>query len=156
MAFKVNALVEPHYPIRRKLLSNTAKKILELMDVKGDVTVDISVIGDRKMRSLNRDFRGKDKTTDVLSFSFELQADSKEKFINPPDPKYLNLGDVIISYPELLNRAAKENMLVDDMAALLVTHGILHLLGYDHEVPAEAVVMEALEDQILPQLKVTS
>lgn len=156
MAFQVNALVEPHYPIRRKLLSNTAKKVLELMDVKGDVTVDISIIGDRKMRTLNRDFRGKDKTTDVLSFSFELEGKDKEKFVNPPDPKFLNLGDVIISYPELLRRAAGENMLVDDMAALLVTHGLLHLLGYDHEVPAEAVVMESLEDQILPQLKISA
>lgn len=153
MAFLVNATIEPHYPIKRSQLTKAAKKALEKMDVKGDVCVDVSVIGDRKMRALNKEFRGIDKATDVLSFSFELEGKNKAKFVNPPDTNYLNLGDVIISYPQLLERAAKENMLVDDMANLLVVHGILHLLGYDHEIPVEAFSMEKLEDQILEQLK---
>ncbi len=153
MAFLVNAVVEPHYSLSRKLLKATATKTLELMDVKGDVRLDISVIGDRKMRALNKEFRGQDKSTDVLSFSFELTDKKNSKFVNPPGSNYLNLGDVIISYPQLLEKAAKQNMLVDEMANLLVVHGIMHLLGYDHEVPAEATVMEKLEDQILEQLK---
>lgn len=153
MAFKINAQVEPHYPISRNQLTKAAKTTLEKMDVKGDICVDISVIGDRKMKALNKEFRGQDKTTDVLSFSFELEGKDKDKFVNPPDPKYLNLGDVIISYPELLRRAARENTLVDEMLNLLVTHGTLHLLGYDHEIPSEASVMEKLEDQILSQIK---
>lgn len=153
MAFLINAAVEPHYPLKRSQLKKAAIVALEAADVKGDIRVDISVIGDRKMRSLNREFRNVDKPTDVLSFSFEV-ADSKVKeFVNPPDPKYLNLGDVIISYPQLLSRAAKENMLVDDMTNLLVAHGILHLLGYDHEKTQDALVMEKIEDQILQQLK---
>lgn len=153
MAFLVNAVVEPHYPLSRKLLKKAATKTLELMDVKGDVSLDISIIGDRKMRNLNKEFRGKDTSTDVLSFSFELNDKKAAKFVNPPNSNYLNLGDVIISYPQLLEKAAKQNMLVDDMANLLVVHGIMHLLGYDHEKPAEATVMEKLEDQILEQLK---
>jgi len=153
MAFLINAMVEPHYPLKRSQLKKAASAALEIADVKGDVRVDVSVIGDRKMRELNREFRGLDKSTDVLSFSFEVSDSKTKKFVNPPDPKYLNLGDVIISYPQLLERAAKENMLVDEMANLLVTHGILHLLGYDHEKPQEALVMEKLEDQILEQLK---
>lgn len=152
MAFKILPSIEPHYPIHRSELTKAAKTTLEMMNVKGDVRVDISVIGDRKMRSLNREFRGQDKTTDVLSFSFELEGKDKSKFVNPPEATYLNLGDVIISYPQLLERAAKENMLVNEMLNLLVVHGILHLLGYDHEIPAEAASMERLEDQILEQL----
>lgn len=152
MAFLINATVEPHYPLKRSQLKKAATLALEVADVKGDVRVDVSVIGDRKMRELNRDFRGIDKSTDVLSFSFEVSDSKSKKFVNPPDPKYLNLGDVIISYPQLLERAAKENMLVDDMTNLLVIHGILHLLGFDHEKPQEAVVMEKLEDQILQTL----
>lgn len=154
MAFFVNAVVEPHYPLSRKLLKRASIKTLELMDVKGPARIDISVIGDRKMRSLNKEFRGKDSSTDVLSFSYELADKKNGKFVNPPDSSYLNLGDVIISYPQLLEKAAKQNMLVDDMANLLVVHGILHLLGYDHEIPAEANMMEKLEDQILEQLKI--
>ncbi len=153
MAFRVNARIEPHYPLSRKILKAAATKTLELMEVKGDTSVDISVVGDRKMRSLNKEFRGKDSSTDVLAFSFELAGGKEGKFVNPPDPNLLNLGDVIISYPQLLEKAAKQNMLVDDMAELLVVHGILHLLGYDHEKPADIVVMEKLEDQILDQLK---
>lgn len=153
MAFLINAAVEPHYPLKRSQLKKAAIAALEAADVKGDVGVDISVIGDRKMRSLNHEFRNIDKPTDVLSFSFEVADSRIKKFINLPDPKYLNLGDVIISYPQLLERAAKEDMLVDDMTNLLVIHGILHLLGYDHEIPQDALVMEKLEDQILQQLK---
>lgn len=153
MAFLINATVEPHYPLKRSQLKKAAIVALETADVKGDVRVDVSVIGDRKMRFLNREFRNIDKSTDVLSFSFEV-ADSKTKeFVSPPDPKYLNLGDVIISYPQLLKRAAKENMLVDDMTNLLVVHGILHLLGYDHEKTQDALIMEKIEDQILQQMK---
>lgn len=152
MAFKINATIEPHYPLKRSQLSKAAKITLQKMDVQGDVVIDISVIGDRKMRALNREFRGIDKTTDVLSFSFELSAKTQGKFVNPPNTNYLNLGDVIISYPQLLSRAAKENMLVDEMTNLLVVHGILHLLGYDHEIPAEALAMEKLEDQILIEI----
>ena len=152
MAFLINATVEPHYPLKRSQLKKAAAVALEVADVKGDVRVDINVIGDRKMRELNREFRGIDKSTDVLSFSFEVADSKTKKFVNTPDPKYLNLGDVIISYPQLLSRAAKENMLVDDMTNLLVIHGILHLLGFDHEKPQEAVVMEKLEDQILQTL----
>ena len=153
MAFLINAAVEPHYPLKRSQLKKAAIAALEAADVKGDVGVDISVIGDRKMRSLNREFRNIDKPTDVLSFSFEVADSRIKKFINLQDPKYLNLGDVIISYPQLLSRAAKEDMLVDDMTNLLVIHGILHLLGYDHEIPQDALAMEKIEDQILQQLK---
>ncbi len=117
MAFFVNATIEPHYPIRRSQITKAAKATLALIDPKGDVQVDISVIGDRKMRILNRDYRGMDKTTDVLSFSFEeaKQLPENSKFVNPPVSEALNLGDVIISYPQLLERAAKEDMLVDNM-----------------------------------------
>lgn len=149
MAFKINAMIEPHYPIRRSQLIKAAKATLEKAEVKGDVSVDISVIGDRKMRQLNNEFRGQDKATDVLAFPFEVTK--SKTFVNPP-ASYLRLGDVIISYPQLLERAAKENMLVDEMTNLLVIHGILHLLGYDHETSSDAFVMEKLEDQILPTI----
>jgi len=149
MAFLINATVEPHYPLKRSQLKKAAIATLEAVDIKSDTRVDISVIGNRKMRQLNREFRNKDESTDVLAFPFEITGDKSKKFITPSDPKYLNLGDVIISYPKLLERAAKENMLVDEMANLLVVHGILHLLGYDHEKPHDALVMEKLEDQIL-------
>lgn len=149
-AFKINAKIEPHYPLKRSQLIRAATVALETAGVKGKASVDISVIGDRKMRELNKKYRGTDKTTDVLSFSFELEK--KEGFVNPPNSDSLNLGDILISYPQLLEKAVKENRLVDEMTSLLVVHGILHLLGYDHEKPADAFVMEKMEDQILLEI----
>jgi probable rRNA maturation factor len=151
--YKVNVFVEPHYPLRRAQLSRACMKTLEKMKVKGKVEIAISVIGDRKMRKMNKDFRNIDSPTDVLAFPYTL-ADSRPKdFVNPPTQKYLNFGEILISYPQLLSRSAKESVLVDDMANILVVHGVLHLLGYDHEKPDEAAKMETLEDSILPELK---
>ncbi len=137
----------------RAQLSRACIKALEAMKVKGKVQVAISVVGDRKMKKMNRDFRKIDSTTDILAFPYTLENSRPKEFITPPTQKYLNLGELLISYPQLLSRAAKEDMLVDDMANLLVVHGVLHLLGHDHEKVEEAVEMEKLEDQILRQLK---
>ena len=69
MSYKVSAYVEPHYPIKKSVLINAAAAVLDSEKVKGKVTFAISVIGDRKMRQLNKKYRNLDKTTDVLSFS---------------------------------------------------------------------------------------
>lgn len=151
--YKVNVFVEPHYPLKRAQLSRACIRALEYMKVKGDVEAAISVIGDRKMRKMNREFRGIDKPTDVLAFPYTLQDSHLKDFVTPPTQKYLNLGELLISYPQLLDRAAKENTLVDEMADLLVVHGVLHLLGLDHQKPEEAAEMEKQENQILSSLK---
>jgi len=153
MAYKINTSVEPHYPLKRSVLVAAAQATLEAARVKGKVELAISVIGDRKMRELNREYRGIAQPTDVLSFPYSLQTGKPKEFVTPPS-KYLNFGDVIISYPQLLERAAKEDTLVDDMARQLVVHGVLHLLGYDHEKPQDAQVMESLEDQIVSSARV--
>ncbi len=151
--YKVNVFVEPHYPLKRAQLSRACIRALEKMKVKGKVEVAISIIGDRKMRKMNRDFRGIDKPTDVLAFPYVLDDSRPKDFVTPPDQKFLNLGEILISYPQLLDRSAKESMLVDEMADLLVVHGLLHLLGLDHEKPEEANAMEKQEDEILASLK---
>src|SRR4030042_3790819 len=148
MSYKITTYVEPHYPLKKPLLISAAESALSVADVKRKVEATISVIGDRKMRQLNREYRSIDAPTDVLAFSYTLDTGRPREFITPPS-KYLNLGDVVISYPQLLDRAAKENTMVDDMAMQLVVHGVLHLLGYDHEKPQEAIAMEELEDKVL-------
>ena len=150
---KINAYVEPHYPIKKSLLVSAAQSALKVANVKAKVELAVSVIGDRKMRNLNREYRGIDEPTDVLAFSYSLQTGKPHEFVTPPSP-YLNLGDVIISYPQLINRAVKEETMVDEMAQLLVVHGVLHLLGYEHEKPADAQAMEELEDKALASVQV--
>ena len=94
------------------------KKMLDMMG-KPDSSVTIAFVSDRKIRELNRQFRGIDKSTDVLSF--------------PGEDTSLNLGDIAIS-AETASRQAKENGLtLNGEIAQLILHGLLHLSGYDHE-----------------------
>lgn len=96
--------------------------------------VHVHAVSEEEIRRLNRMHRGKDKVTDVLSFpSGDL-------------PIFGELGDVIICYPQAERQA--EGDIVLELADLLV-HGVLHLLGYDHEVPADAEEMFPLQDRIV-------
>jgi probable rRNA maturation factor len=92
--------------------------------IKSEVEVSISIVGDRKMRELNKKYRNLEETTSVLSFS---QQEGKP-FINPPDG-ILRLGDIIISYPQTVAMAAAENKLIDQKISELVRHGLANLLG---------------------------
>jgi len=105
--------------------------------------LSIAMVGDREMRPLNRKYRHKRKTTDVLSFLVEEQPLSGAKI----------LGDVVISV-EQARRQAKERgkTLKSEMVTLLI-HGILHLLGYDHEKsPRQAKIMFAYERKLVAYL----
>jgi len=118
--------VESRYKVRRRLIKSVVEETIRKNGVIGDVEVSIAVVGDRKMRAMNKKFRGIDKTTNVLSFS-QVEGESTPL----PDGK-LFLGDVIVSYPVVIIEAARENMLIDDKINELVAHGVMHLLGYHH------------------------
>jgi probable rRNA maturation factor len=94
---------------------------------------------DRKLRTLNANFRGKDKPTNVLSFPSD-------------DPDYL--GDIAIAYGVTAREAKAEGKSFAHHAAHLAVHGVLHLLGFDHERPCDARLMEPLEIEILAGLKI--
>ena len=84
----------------------------------------LAFVSDRKMRELNNQFRGKNLTTDVLSFPFEA-----EEFETDED----NLGDIVISLEQAEKQAAENNLVFEAEIKQLILHGILHLCGYDHE-----------------------
>ena len=102
--------------------------------LKGGFTILLS--GDRKLKALNLDFRGKDKPTNVLSF--------------PGADGYA--GDIAIAYGVTNKEAKAAAKTFADHASHLVVHGVLHLAGYDHERPKDAKVMEPLEVKILKRL----
>ncbi len=93
--------------------------------------ISVTIVGDRKMRELNRKYREKDKTTNVLSFP---AAESKEGIAFPlkVDPEHTFLGEILVSYPQALAEAATENKMVDRKILELLEHGLLHLLGHHH------------------------
>ena len=120
-----------------------AEKILQHLSLTG-VELSIVLCNNSFIHPLNRDYRGKDRPTDVLSFS-------QREGGNPEDPM---LGDVIISIERAKEQAFEHNNSVSAELSLLLVHGILHLLGYDHEDDEEAEEMEAKEKEILCLLDV--
>jgi probable rRNA maturation factor len=104
--------------------------------------LSIRLVGIDEGRALNRDYRGKDYATNVLSFEAGL----------PPELKLPLIGDMVICAPVVAREAAEQRKRARDHWAHLTVHGTLHLLGYDHLVEAEAEAMEALETRILALL----
>ncbi len=100
------------------------------------------------VRQLNRDYRGLDEPTDVLAFYMLSQQGADEFFALPPDG-VTRLGEVIISYPRAVEQAKEQGHSTERELALLVIHGILHLLDYDHEEPEEEAHMRTKERELL-------
>ena len=100
-----------------------------------DAQVTIRLVGASEGRTLNREYRGKDYATNVLTFSY-------------PDIELLT-GDVVLCAPVIAKEAHAQRKAIDAHYAHLVVHGMLHLQGYDHENNADAGVMEALEAEIV-------
>jgi probable rRNA maturation factor len=113
------------------------------------ISACVLLASDDRVRALNRDFRGRDVPTDVLSFStFQPDGLAAAGADGPPAV----LGDIVVALQTTLADAAQDGKTVNDHLRHLVVHGILHLLGYDHERDADAVEMEALEVQVLSSL----
>lgn len=114
-----------------------------------DVELSLVIAGDELLQQLNRDYRGIDAPTDVLSFSAQEDgAEDGPAFVTAPEAEAY-LGDVIISYPMAERQAAAAGHPVQDELCLLAVHGVLHLLGYDHATPEEESAMWAVQDEIL-------
>ncbi|MEW6593562.1 MAG: pyridoxine 5'-phosphate synthase [Thermodesulfobacteriota bacterium] len=131
--------------LRLPLLAARAEKLLDLC---GRTTAEwsISLVNDAAMRTLNRDYRGKDKPTNVLAFA--LQEAGGEM------PGREMLGDVVISLDTAAREAVLQGITLHQRVTVLLIHGLLHLLGFDHERSGEeAQRMEAAETRLLATLK---
>lgn len=124
---QVSIFVESRYKVSRKRIKSLVNNLLKKQGVAGKADISIAIVGDRKMRELSLKYKGEDKTRNVLSFS---QAEG-EPVKNSSDTLFL--GDVVISYPQVIREASAEEVLVDEKIEQLVEHGIMHLLGINHE-----------------------
>lgn len=113
--------------------------------------VNLSLSNDAEVQRLNKEFRGLDKPTNVLSFA---NIDDPDFALEPAGADSLELGDIIIALETLEAEAAQKGISLRDHFCHLFAHGLLHLLGYDHQEDAEAEHMEGLEVQILQQLNI--
>lgn len=106
---------------------------------------------DARVRTLNRTYRGRDEATNVLAFpSVEPDVLAAIGAEGPPEA----LGDIVVAFETAAGEAARDSVPLAHHLSHLVVHGMLHLLGYDHQAEDDAVVMEALETRILAELGV--
>ncbi|MEE9240831.1 MAG: rRNA maturation RNase YbeY [bacterium] len=128
-----------------------------LEDLRSDeVSLDIAIVGDRAMRSLNRRFRKIDETTDVLSFpSGPTGSDGpgnpdSEKSVPPLELDHI--GDIVISIDEARRQAEEDAVALDVAIDRLLIHGVLHLHGFDHHTARDAARMRRKENRLLEKL----
>lgn len=138
--------VGSRYPVNRKKIRTFIKEYLNKNQVF-DAIVSVSIVGDRKITTLNEKLLGHQGVTDVLSFpqydkgssvDFESTLDPKPQvndvgaFVLPPIPTK-NLGDIVICFPEIVRQARKRGKMVDDHICFYIEHSLQHLLGQHHE-----------------------
>jgi rRNA maturation RNase YbeY len=130
--------------VRSATLTHLAERVLSALG-ESRSELSLELIGDRRMRRLNREYRKRDRPTDVLAFPIREAAMPR----GASHPTQM-LGDVVISLPTVIRQAREAGRSIDDELAMLLVHGVLHLCGYDHECsPREAARMSRRERALL-------
>lgn len=115
-----------------------------LKQSKNDGEVSVHIVGDKKIRDLNKNYRGKDKVTDVISFAVK---EGKEVGMGEKD-----LGDIFICLPQILRQAKENNISAHEEMIRMLVHGVLHILGFDHLKEAEAKKMFGLQEKFVKEM----
>ncbi len=124
--------------VNGRALVATAKRLLAALGERGSA-VSLSLVGDDAIRSLNRDYRGRDRATDVLSFGLDAA---------PQEAVERLLGDVVISVDTARKQAAQYDAPLQREIYRLLIHGLLHLMGHDHDAVAERRAMQREERRL--------
>lgn len=143
------------------IINDVLKNALEIQKQPNELEVEVMFVDDEEIREINRDNRDVDKVTDVLSFpSLDLECGeviSLEKYKAEIDYETGNimLGSIVICLNQAKRQAEEYNHSLKREVAYLTLHGILHLLGYDHMVDSDKVIMREREEAILNALNYT-
>ncbi len=138
---------DPKFDVMEKRYQQILEATFKHLNVTDNYEVDVSFVDDETIHQINKDYRGVDRVTDVISFAFNDDKDPAHQ-INDPDIEKM-LGEILISVPQA-ERQAKDigNSLYRELS-FLFTHGLLHLLGYDHMKKEDEKIMFGLQDEIL-------
>lgn len=128
-----------------QLVENILNEAALFEKVSKGSEISVTFVDDESIREINRQYRDKDQVTDVISFA--LNDDDTELVVDEAIPNLL--GDIIVSYPRVLEQAEEYQHSVDRELGFLVIHGFLHLLGYDHMTEEEEKVMFKKQEDIL-------
>lgn len=127
--------------------SEIAKAAFSYLDVKENYEIDVSLVDDETIHQINRDYRNVDRVTDVISFAFNDDKDPNDQ-INSLEVQKM-LGEILICLPQAKRQAAEIGNTLERELSFLFTHGLLHLLGYDHMTPEDEAIMFPLQEKIL-------
>ena len=131
---------------------SVVRDTLQAENVRAPCEVSVVLTDQETVHAMNRRYRNVDAPTDVISFYTEVPAAGADAFVLPDDG-IRRLGDVVISYPQAVEQAREVGHSTRRELTLLVIHGTLHLLGYDHEDPADALRMRSREAVLLEEFK---
>ena len=148
------------------LVMKAALAALDAQHQEGPDRITVMVTGDERIRELNREFKGEDEITDVLSFNVEDESKSDGVLGDSGDEQWPDfkdsgdsgevdsgrLGDIAISLPQVVRQAAENGKAADHELAMLTIHGVLHLLGYDHAELNEEKIMFGKTDVVLARI----
>ena len=134
-------------------LQGVAQQVLVAQGAGAETELGLLIATEERVRQLNRDYRGIDEPTDVLAFSAREEVGTDlPPFVQPPDG-VLHLGEVIISYPQAAIQAEEHQHSIKKELAILIIHGVLHLLGYEHDKPELERQMRAREGELLSYIE---
>ena len=155
---EINALIDEDLEVclEEGWLQSIAEQVLTAQGVSSSAELSLVIASQERVQQLNQSYLGRDEPTDVLAFSMlpavgEIGADSPP-FVQPPDG-ISHLGEVIISYPQAVIQAEEHQHSIKREIAILIIHGALHLLGYEHDKPELKQQMTAREAEILSQIE---
>lgn len=164
MTFYVESETDKTLPFEAEEVAG--KVIVEALDLENcpyEVSVNVLMTDDQGIHAMNKQYRGIDRPTDVLSFpnvdyenpsDFTGIEDTAEDYFDPESGE-LCLGDIVISVDKVYAQAEEYGHTPRREYAFLIAHSMLHLLGYDHMEPDEAAVMEQKQEEILNRLGIT-
>lgn len=133
-------------PLNRAQFRRRLVRLLKILDLTG-AEVSVSVVGDEEIRRINREYRGVDSPTNVLAFALEDNEEGWPTLEIIGAPRVL--GDIVLSADTIIREAPPLGYTAEEMLYFYLIHGLLHLLGYDHERgPAEAARQESETDRL--------
>ncbi len=157
---EINVLIEEGYEgyLEVSWLQYVAEQVLVAQDAGSRLELGLVITDQERVQQLNRSYLEKDEPTDVLAFSMlpeplaTGEPEASSPFVQPPDG-VLHLGEVIISYPQAVIQAEEHRYSIKREIAILIIHGVLHLLGYEHDKPELEREMRAREAEILSHIE---
>ena len=141
----------------KKLAKKIAKCVFEMEKLKGSYSFDVSIVTKDKIKAINKKTRGINRITDVLSFplvesGLTVLAPTGQNFNF--DINAMFLGDIVICYDKIISQAKLYNHSIKREYSFLITHSMLHLLGYDHMIKKDEKMMIEKQDKVLDNLKI--